>query len=642
MLTKKENIQTQMILYTLEDLVPEDSLYRKIDKYIDFNFIYDEVKDLYCVNNGRPCIDPVVLFKLVFIQALDGLKSMRKTCEKIKVDAEYRWFLKIPFGESTPHYSTFSQNYIRRFKDSDVFEKIFVNIVEQAIKYKLVKGDTFFTDSTHKKANANKNKFHEEIQYTVKKRREWLEEEINEERRKQGKKEFKYKDEEEEKKVKISDTDEESGYYHRDNKEKGFMYLDHRTVDSKCNIIVDCYITKGNVHDATPFIERAEYIKNKFGFQAKRWALDSGYDTLDIKKYLHDNKIFGVIGYRRYQKGETQISKRRFEYKKEIDSYICPETGIILAYKGRIDRQGYKIYSEKENCKNCPEIKRCCKKQGYRIIRRHIKEELNEEFRNNRISKEGKELYKLRKEKIERSFADSKQNHGYRYAMYKGVKKNQNYTWLICAAQNMKNIVTKITKGSKDNNGNKEDLSNLIIKIKILLISQKIFKKITNLRFFSKVCQYSDKTHLRDKVCFMLINTLKNAIIYGVVKQVERRKGKMRKEIRLSNLELKVKEIGKSTTGGEREITVELGWENVLKASIKAFRNMDSDWLRPDDEIRFKLDDEYDMIVGKDWISIKTEKRLWSMQTTYSEIDDIMREFSDMLERMDAHPQISD
>ena len=140
----------------------------------------------------------------------------------------------------------------------------------------------------------------------------------------------------------------------------------------------------------------------------------------------------------------------------------------------------------------------------------------------------------------------------------------------------------------------------------------------------------------------MLLNSLKNAIIYGVVKKVERRKGKMRKEIRLSNLELKVKEIGKSTTGGEREITVELGWENVLKASIKAFRNMDSDWLRPDDEIRFKLDDEYDMIVGKDWISIKTEKRLWSMQTTYSEIDDIMREFSDMLERMDAHPQISD
>ena len=74
---------------------------------------------MYCAMNGRPCIDPVVLFKLVFIQALDGLKSMRKTCEKIKVDAEYRWFLGIPFGEPTPHYSTFSQNYIRRFQGTN-------------------------------------------------------------------------------------------------------------------------------------------------------------------------------------------------------------------------------------------------------------------------------------------------------------------------------------------------------------------------------------------------------------------------------------------------------------------------------------------------------------------------------------------
>lgn len=83
MLSKKENVQSELILYTMEDLVPENSLFRKIEKYIDFSFIYDEVKDMYCENNGRPSIDPVVLFKLVFIQTLDGLKSMRKTCEKI-------------------------------------------------------------------------------------------------------------------------------------------------------------------------------------------------------------------------------------------------------------------------------------------------------------------------------------------------------------------------------------------------------------------------------------------------------------------------------------------------------------------------------------------------------------------------------
>ena len=446
MLKIKEYEQSEMILYTMEDLVPEESLFRKIDKYIDFNFIYEEVKDLYCSTNGRYSIDPVVLFKLVFIETLDGLKSMRRTCEKIKVDAEYRWFLGIPFGKPTPHYSTFSQNYIRRFAGTDVFENIFVNIVEQAIKYNLVKGETFFTDSTHKKANANKNKYHTEIVKEVKKRREWLEKEINEERVKQGKKEFEYEDEIEEKEIKVSETDSESGYYHRDNKEKGFMYLDHRTVDSKCNIIVDCYVTKGNVHDSVPYISRLEYIKDKFGFDIKEVGIDSGYDTIDIKKYLHDNNIYGVIAYRRYAKAETTVRKNRFNYIKESDCYICPQTGVILEYTGRIDKQGYKYYSSKENCKKCPEQKGCCNKKEYRVITRHILEELNEEMRERRLSERGKELYKQRKEKVERSFADSKNNHAYRYAMYRGLEKNQAYTWLICAAQNMKNIAIKKEK----------------------------------------------------------------------------------------------------------------------------------------------------------------------------------------------------
>ena len=146
MISINKNIQSEILMTTMEEIVPQDSLFRKVAKYIDFTFIYDELKDLYCDNNGRPSIDPVVLFKIVFIQALDGLKSMRQTCKKIKVDAEYRWFLGIPFGVDTPHFSTFSKNYERRFKDNDIFEKIFINIVNQAIKYHLVDGTTFYTD----------------------------------------------------------------------------------------------------------------------------------------------------------------------------------------------------------------------------------------------------------------------------------------------------------------------------------------------------------------------------------------------------------------------------------------------------------------------------------------------------------------
>ena len=455
MICINRNIQSEILMTTMEELVPDGSLFRKVDKYIDFTFIYDKVKDLYCSDNGRPSIDPVVLFKIVFIQALDGLKSMRQTCKKIKVDAEYRWFLGIPFGQDTPHFSTFSKNYERRFKDSNIFEEIFIEIVKQAIKYKLVDGTTFYTDSTHKKANANKNKYDDCIEKNIKQRRKWLEEEINEERKMQGKKEFEYKDEIEEKHIKVSKTDKESGYYHRDNKEKGFMYLDHRTTDEKCNIIVDAHVTKGNVHDSVPFVNRAEYIKKTFGFDIKQYGVDSGYLTLDIKKYFIENNIFAVFGYRRYGTPESRQEKKKYMYDKEYDYYVEIETGEVLEYKGKIDRNGYKTYTNEQKDKK---------------VLRHIHEEWNELFRQNRLSKEGKELYQKRKEHIERSFADSKQNHGYRYAMYKGIKKNQHYTWLICAAQNMKIIAIK-----NDNVGKKpltlsSFISNLIKFYKKVLI----------------------------------------------------------------------------------------------------------------------------------------------------------------------------
>ena len=383
---------------------------------------------------------------------------MRQTCKKIKVDAEYRWFLGIPFRKDTPYFSTFSKNYERRFKDSNIFEEIFVEIVNQAIKYNLLDGTTFYTDSTHKKANANKNKFDDEIVEVVKERRKWLEEEINEERVKQGRKPFEYKDEVKEKHIKISTTDKESGYYHRDNKEKGFMYLDHRTVDDKCNIIVDAYITKGNVHDSVPFIDRAEYIKSKFGFDIKKYGVDSGYLTLDIKKYFIENNIFGVFGYRRYGTPDSRKEKSKYKYVKELDIYYEKETGEVLEYKGLIDKNGYKKYENTDKTK---------------VIRRHIHEEWNEKFKENRLSKEGKELYQKRKEHVERSFADSKQNHGYRYAMYKGVKKNQHYTWLICAAQNMKNITIK-----NDNVGKKP--------LALLSITSNFIEILKNIRIFNK------------------------------------------------------------------------------------------------------------------------------------------------------------
>ena len=73
------------------------------------------------------------------------------------------------------------------------------------------------------------------------------------------------------------------------------MYLEHRTVNGKCNIITDAYVTKGNIHDSVVCVDRLTYQQEKLNLKINKVGLDSGYDTLDIKRYFEKENIFGVI-----------------------------------------------------------------------------------------------------------------------------------------------------------------------------------------------------------------------------------------------------------------------------------------------------------------------------------------------------------
>ncbi|WP_275898312.1 transposase [Peribacillus alkalitolerans] len=76
MMTKNQiNEREQLEMLAIEQLVPQDHLVRKLDASIDFTFIYPLVEHLYS-NLGRPSIDPVVLFKMTFVQYVFGIRSM--------------------------------------------------------------------------------------------------------------------------------------------------------------------------------------------------------------------------------------------------------------------------------------------------------------------------------------------------------------------------------------------------------------------------------------------------------------------------------------------------------------------------------------------------------------------------------------
>ncbi|WP_212905403.1 transposase, partial [Clostridium polyendosporum] len=116
------------------------------------------------------------------------------------------------------------------------------------------------------------------------------------------------------KEIKKSTTDSDSGYMMRDNKPEGFFYLDHRTVDSKNNIIVDVHVTPGNVSDSEPILKRLDRINETFKIKPKYHGLDAGYFTNSIFKGLANRKINAVIAYRRSPHKKGMFSKSKFIY----------------------------------------------------------------------------------------------------------------------------------------------------------------------------------------------------------------------------------------------------------------------------------------------------------------------------------------
>ena len=128
-------------------MVPKNLVLRKIDAAIDFTHIYDLVGKLYCHDNGRPSIDPVVIFKAAMIQHIFGIPSLRKTAEEMKLNVGYRWFLGYSLNKQTPHFSTLSYNFRNRYTP-EIVEEIFDRILSEIEKAGYLEPETVFVDGT--------------------------------------------------------------------------------------------------------------------------------------------------------------------------------------------------------------------------------------------------------------------------------------------------------------------------------------------------------------------------------------------------------------------------------------------------------------------------------------------------------------
>ena len=193
---------------------------------------------------------------MLLVGYLFGIKSEARLEEEINYNVAYKWFCGLELTEKAPDATTISQNRRRRFRDNDIAEKIFNEILRQCIGKGLVGGVILYTDSTHIKAKANKPKKKlVSVEQTPKAYMEELDAQVDRDRKVLGKNPFDRDDEDHRDggttSRMLSTTDPESGQQSQEGKPDGFHYSEHRTVDSKRNVIVNVHIEPANINNVT-------------------------------------------------------------------------------------------------------------------------------------------------------------------------------------------------------------------------------------------------------------------------------------------------------------------------------------------------------------------------------------------------------
>lgn len=277
----RRNGQTAMVFVDMESMIPENHLLRKIDRVISFEFIYDLLAPYY-PSIGRPSVDPVCMFKMLLVGYLYGIKSERRLEEEVQLNLAYRWFCGFELDEAIPDHSTFSKTRTRKWQESNLFQKVFQEIIKQCITSGLIDGKAMATDGSYIPANVSRESWVDvevEVEQSMQSYLDCLDEELAQQPgfKKPPVKTVK-------KRRTTSRTDPDSGYINHGNK-RGVGYLMESTVDCKHGIVTGVDVYSANEKESTQVLRHLER-QIKLGVPMKNIALDRGYETGAVHRGL--------------------------------------------------------------------------------------------------------------------------------------------------------------------------------------------------------------------------------------------------------------------------------------------------------------------------------------------------------------------
>lgn len=447
-----ENRRSERMFYyvRMEDIVPENHLLRLIDRHIDLKFIRDKVKHLYS-HTGRPSIDPEVLLRMLLIGYLYGITSERRLCEEVQMHIGYRWFVGLNLEDKVPDHSTFSKNRHERFTESDLFQRIFDEIVNQCVSQGLLTGKHLTVDSTYVQANAALKSLEPIVvtmgtgEYIEKIERE---NPVTEEPWEPGD-DYPHRGQKISNGTHRSKTDPDARLARKSLKANTQLYHGVTYVmDNRSRIIVGADV--GNPDrktDCEKALKQIRRIPFAFGIKPESLGADKGYSTGEFINALVKEKVQPHIPIMdsRSQNDRGIYSIGQFSFDAGENQFLCPE-GKALRYWGIHKASKQHVYRARtKDCKVCSRKAECTRDRA-RSLSYHIYEESINEARQINQTRAYRISQRMRK-RIEELFGEAKEWMGLRRAKFRRRKFIREQVLMTATVQNIKRMVKLLSKG---------------------------------------------------------------------------------------------------------------------------------------------------------------------------------------------------
>jgi transposase len=143
--------------FHLDEVVPADHVVRRINAVLDLGWIHQELAPFYS-HTGRPSIDPELMLRMLLVGYVFAIRSERRICSEVQVNLAYRWFCRLSIEDKIPDHSVFSRARHERFRESEVFRRVFERVVATCIAVGLVGGEAFSIDASLIQADVDQTK----------------------------------------------------------------------------------------------------------------------------------------------------------------------------------------------------------------------------------------------------------------------------------------------------------------------------------------------------------------------------------------------------------------------------------------------------------------------------------------------------